>query len=395
MTIRTLFLAVKLPFPTRCGGDLRVWQHVGAACGAGPVAVFGLRSEAPSRPPHRNIERWITSSDPTLTLAPEGPERLAWLADPDASPADRYLSPTSADEVRRLIDDFRPDVVVVEEIFLHRYIRLLGELPLVLDTFNVEAVVHARLAEVAASPHLTLIMRRFAERVAAFEAASLRCATRIWVCSEGDKRQVEERYGPWAPVTVVPSGVDVDRYPRATGGPYDLVFPASFAWLPNERAALFLLEEVLPLLPPAARLTLCGTNVPRSVLDAATDPRVEVTGAVPDVKPFLARAGCMPIPLGEGGGTRLKAVEAFATRLPVVSTAKGIEGIGASAGVHYLLAEDAAGFVEAVARLERDPECASRLRRHAYDLVRQLYSWEVTRRIIRTELEAAAAGLRA
>jgi len=49
-----------------------------------------------------------------------------------------------------------------------------------------------------------------------------------------------------------------------------------------------------------------------------------------------------------GGGTRLKILEAFAARVPVVSTAIGIEGITAEDGVHYLRAESAADFAAAL-----------------------------------------------
>ena len=70
-----------------------------------------------------------------------------------------------------------------------------------------------------------------------------------------------------------------------------------------------------------------------------------VTGTVPDVRPYFAAASVMPVPLSAGGGTRLKVLEAFASGVPVVSTAKGVEGLGLVAEQHYLQAEDPDEFV--------------------------------------------------
>jgi polysaccharide biosynthesis protein PslH len=388
VTVRTLFLAVKLPYPTQGGGDLRVWQNVVAACGLGPVAVFGLLREPRRAPPHPAIDRWESSSDPSLTVAPDGPEALQWLADPGASPADSYLSPVSEAEFKRLLDEFQPGVVVMEEVFLHRYMPLLSSCPVVVDDFNVEVVVQSEIARAAGRPHAALIRRRFSDRVARFEAATIAAADRVWVCSAADEATLRARYQPTAPVTVVPSGIDMARYSHARGGLYGLVFPASFGWLPNERAALFLRDELMPLLPGHARLTLCGTNMP-AVLRSTADDRVDVVGRVPDIAPYLARAGCLPIPLQEGGGTRLKAVEAFASHLPVVSTAKGIEGLAVEAGRHYLPAETAADFAAALARLDGEPDLLAAITAAAHDHARSRYSWDVASPIVRAELLAA------
>ena len=130
-----------------------------------------------------------------------------------------------------------------------------------------------------------------------------------------------------------------------------MTFPAMFAYPPNEAAALFLAREVLPHMAghfEELELVLVGRNPTEAMLEAAsTDARVVVTGAVPDVRPYLAEAGAVPMPLFDGSGTRLKALEAFAAGAPVVSTAKGLEGLEAMPEVHYLRAEDAGEFVDA------------------------------------------------
>ena len=122
---------------------------------------------------------------------------------------------------------------------------------------------------------------------------------------------------------------------------------------------------------------------------AARDPRIEVTGQVVDTLPYMRAATVLPIPLQEGGGTRFKALEAFASGLPVVSTAKGVEGLDVTAGEHYLQAETTTEFVDAIATLLEDEALRRRLADRALTVVRDSYSYPVAER----RIHEALAGL--
>jgi glycosyltransferase involved in cell wall biosynthesis len=93
----------------------------------------------------------------------------------------------------------------------------------------------------------------------------------------------------------------------------------------------------------------------------ADEPDVTVTGLVPSMESELARADVVLVPLRMGSGTRLKILESFAHRVPVVSTTIGAEGIGAIDGVHLLIADTPGAMVEACRRLQSDPELRGRL----------------------------------
>ena len=109
-----------------------------------------------------------------------------------------------------------------------------------------------------------------------------------------------------------------------------------------------------------------------------------VVGEVPDVTPYLAVSSVCVVPVRFGSGTRLKVLEAFAHRVPVVSTALGVEGIDAVSGRHLLVSDDAEGFAAACAAILDDPDLRIRLADAAYDLWRQRYRWE-------DKVEAAAS----
>jgi glycosyltransferase involved in cell wall biosynthesis len=79
-----------------------------------------------------------------------------------------------------------------------------------------------------------------------------------------------------------------------------------------------------------------------------------------------------------GGGVRLKLLEALALELPVVSTSMGAEGVaGLRAGEHCLVADDPAGFADAILRLLSDAALCGRLGAAGRDLVRARYDWSV------------------
>jgi glycosyltransferase involved in cell wall biosynthesis len=81
-------------------------------------------------------------------------------------------------------------------------------------------------------------------------------------------------------------------------------------------------------------------------------------------------------PIRQGGGTRLKILEAMALGTPVVATAKGAEGLDVVDGEHLLLADDPERFAAAVLRLLADQALAARLAANARQSVQQRYEWE-------------------
>jgi glycosyltransferase involved in cell wall biosynthesis len=106
-------------------------------------------------------------------------------------------------------------------------------------------------------------------------------------------------------------------------------------------------------------------------------PRVTTTGAVADVRPYLARAAVVAVPLRYGGGTRLKILEALAAGKAVVSTSLGAEGLELQDGQHLILADTPQAFADALIRLLTSPEEQRRLGTAGRDQVVKAYDWSV------------------
>jgi polysaccharide biosynthesis protein PslH len=185
---------------------------------------------------------------------------------------------------------------------------------------------------------------------------------------------------------VVPSGVDLRAFQPKPGDPppdgRTVMFFGINDYYPNTDGILFLVREVWPLLAashPGARLKIVGPRPTPEIL-ALRNPRVEVTGAVDDVRAHLAEAAAVVVPLRLGGGTRLKILEAMAMAKPIVSTRIGAEGIDVVHEKHLLLADAPAEIAAAAGRVLDDTRLARRLGEEGRALVSARYSWEAAAR---------------
>ena len=117
-------------------------------------------------------------------------------------------------------------------------------------------------------------------------------------------------------------------------------------------------------------------------------------GQVAQLAPLVRDAGVVVAPLLEGGGTRLKIVEAWSQGKAVVTTSKGIEGLPWSEAA-VTVVDDAPTFAARLQALMTDGERRRSIGAAALALFRQRLSWEMARRavaagsiIVSTELES-------
>lgn len=173
-----------------------------------------------------------------------------------------------------------------------------------------------------------------------------------------------------------------------------ILYQGYMEWSTNEDAALWLAQDILPRVRqtvPNVRLVLVGAPSARvKALDAA--PGINVIGEVPDMHPYLAYADVLVAPLRVAGGTRIKILEAFAHRIPVVTTLIGAEGLDVTHGVHVLLAEQADELAAACVSLLQDHAAARQLADHAYGLYQQEYRPKHALRAIEDAVRLATAG---
>lgn len=219
------------------------------------------------------------------------------------------------------------------------------------------------------------------------ELRTYRDADGVYLCSGDDQRRLLDEV-PTTRTAVIPNAADVEYYqPRATDPPPDgrtVVYFGLLSTVPNIDAVIHFVHDIWPRIAeahPEARCKIIGGRPPASLL-ALAGPRIELTGFVSDLRPHLAAAAAVVVPLRLGGGTRLKIVEAMAMAKPIVSTTLGAEGIEAVPGRDLLIEDQPAAFAEAVNRLLAEPGLAARIGESARKLALERYSWSEAARAL-------------
>jgi sugar transferase (PEP-CTERM/EpsH1 system associated) len=394
--LRILVLTPQLPYPPHQGASLRNYHLLRylamdaghqvsllsfATPGSRPEDIEHLRTlcravravPAPVRSIAGRLWTLVTSPQPDMAwrLASEEYEQAlaAWLAD----------------------DEF--DVLQVEGIEMARYLwRLPGKAgrprPLVVfDDHNAEYLLQKR-AFVADARHPARWLPAAYSlaqwlKLRCFERSVARRADRVVAVSEADAqalRDLDPRLRP----AVVPNGVDLEAYqpglPTLDGlARPSLVFTSKMDFRPNVDAVLWFSRQVLPRLwqrCPEAHFYAVGQS-PSPRLDVLrTEPRITITGWVPDVRPYIAGADVYVVPLQVGGGTRLKVLQAMAMGRALVSTHLGVEGLGVTDGQELLLAGDPVAFARQIVALLGDEQRRHALGRCARAFVERGYGWQ-------------------
>lgn len=301
------------------------------------------------------------------------------------SPRPRHLLDTHQEEAARSIArECRSgdhDLALALELGVAHYLPPGAGTPLVLDQLEVSRFVkdahEARSPQARLRRGLTLAKLRLHLRTLARQYA-------LWTAvSEAEAREIRTLVGPTAPpIRVLPNGVDLDGNSHDPAAPYDpegLVYNGALGFSANEDAVRWFAEAILPIIHrerPGARLRVTG----RSDRLPADDPLrhqagIELTGYLDDVRPAVRGAAVCVAPLRQGGGTRLKILEAMALGTPVVATTRGAEGIAAEDGRTILIADTAAEFAAAALRLMGDAALRAQIGAAARRLVESQYGW--------------------
>jgi glycosyltransferase involved in cell wall biosynthesis len=387
-----------MSYPPIGGLALRNWQNINIMRKFGSVGVFSVfnwNSKGKTLP---DVDLWHHYNIARPRSLWEKLERRVWWLRPYGHPdADWPYANTAAQELDEVIAKFQPNLVVFEEVWLYRYLPVVKrhECRIIFDNLNVEADLFQQKYASVEGLRSQLKVKLQLPQLKSIESDLIRQSDQVWVCSEDDTHLLQNLYGQVSHTHVVPNGINVMHYngvrlgqcPPPSGLEQkrrNLLFLGQLSYPPNTVAAELLIDQIYPRLKeiyPDCRLLLVGRNPSQPMQEAAKrEPGIIVTGQVPDTRPYLAAASAMIVPLLQGGGTRLKILEAFAAGCPVVSTTKGAEGLQVRDGEHLLIRDGTEELVAGVCQLWSESSLGEKLASSAYELVQAEYSWEAVGR---------------
>ena len=406
--MKILWVGHFLPWPLRGGSLIRTYHLIREAARNNEVSFLGfnqralLRTEAEISAAVEALLEFccrVRALPITMERGPLARERIVfkslfsgcydewWLAS-------RHMAHALVEEWRR----FKPDIIHFDTIGMFRYRSLFAAQATVLNHHNIESHMMFRRAQNEERSIARAILLLQARRLQALETKSATRFDMHFTVSDLDRDRLVV-VAPQARVEVVPNGVDIEYFmppkKNCEAKPQAAIFVGGLNWNPNRKAVKWFLDEVHPLLlqrHPEYTFTIVGRDPPREVLAMARrDPQIIVTGEVEDVRPYVEKASVFVTPIREGGGTRLKVLNAIAQGIPLVATSVAVEGINVRNGVHALLADDAIGFAQAVGLLFRDVHLRKAISRAGRELVVREFSWEVIGRQLKAAYETVAA----
>jgi polysaccharide biosynthesis protein PslH len=274
-----------------------------------------------------------------------------------------------------------------DTIALAPFRRLFASTPATLGHHNIESHMMLRRAANETNPFKRLYFLQEGARLERYEARVAASFAAHITCSDLDSERLRA-IAPRANAVTIPNGVDVEyfRPMPVAGARRSLIFVGSLNWYPNVSAVRFLLSQIWPSLKsvvPDLRLDIVGSAPPQSIRDLAAGAKdVTVHGFVSDVRPLMNAATVYVCPIRDGGGTKLKLLDAFAMQQCVVAHPIACEGIEVIRGRHVELAESADSFVETIRRLLQQPQTREAMGRAARQLAVERYGFaEIGRRL--------------
>jgi glycosyltransferase involved in cell wall biosynthesis len=214
----------------------------------------------------------------------------------------------------------------------------------------------------------------------------------VAVCSELDRGRLHVENAVVVPNTYPsPEPPATLHDPDASAPRFAMV--GLLAYGPNCDGARFFVREVFPQVRaalPGARLRLVGRHG-GLIDDLAAVAGVELVGEVSDIDAELRAADVVVVPVRYGGGTRVKLLEAFAYRVPAVSTTVGCEGLDADHGRHLLVADEPEALAAACISVVRDGALRSTLTDSAFALYEDRFRPEVAKRAVASIIQSVTS----
>jgi glycosyltransferase involved in cell wall biosynthesis len=401
--MRLLWLSHFIPYPPRGGNVQRSYNLIRHAAKSFDISLVALNVQGASpeqvaeyRSALRNFCSEVEIWDPPYPW-----KGLRWQAELIRSAASGIpftLRPLYSESLRcrwtERLAAYPGSLVHIDAIDLALFAGATEGYRKVLNHHNCESVLLSRRAEREGNPLKKKYLQLEARKLARWEHRLSSSFQVNAVVSEQDARLLQS-INPSAHIHVVENGVDTEyfRPMDVPEEPHRVAFTGSLDWQPNISAAHFLVREIWPLVKrgcPDSTLSIAGNAPAQSILRLATeDPSIVVFPSPDDMRPILACASVYVCPLLEGGGTRLKILDAMAMGKPVVSTSVGCEGLRVTPGENILVGDTAQALADLVLRLFADGQLRGRLGHGCRLLVEHSYAWNTVSRQLKNAYQCA------
>jgi len=261
----------------------------------------------------------------------------------------------------------------------------------VFDAHNATWKILKRAADESSIPTKWLYLDE-TQRLIHYEKALIKGFDHTLAVSEADRKSFTDLFSNEDDssvnhkISVIPIGIDTDHLSTShyQGGKkkYTLLTIGSLNYPPNADGIRWFIREVFPKVIsqlPEVFLWVIGKNPPEDFyeIERHYPNNLKVTGYVEDLTPYFLESSLAIIPVKVGGGMRVRILECFAKKIPVITTTVGIEGIDAKKGQEVFIEDDPDQFAQKTVEILENELLQNNLIENAWKLVRQKYDWSV------------------
>jgi O-antigen biosynthesis protein len=295
-------------------------------------------------------------------------------------PFDEFRTPQMQEAMDHCLEELDFDLIQLEYTQMASYASKRLGIPALLTKHEVDFSACGRKARVETSLAKRVLWFYRYLQVLDREAKLAQNLDAIVCMTDADARQLR-KFCNSTPIHVINTGVDLEYFspPASPATKPRLVFVGAFQHEPNVDAMIYFCRQILPLVRkeiPETELVIVGSNPTPAVVSLGEIPRVQVTGFVPDIRPYMASSAVYVVPLRLGVGIRGKILEAWAMGMPVVASSVACAGLDYEDGRNLLRADSESLFTDHVVALLKGPELRARLGSEGRKTAEAHYSWQ-------------------
>ncbi|HNQ30990.1 MAG TPA: glycosyltransferase family 4 protein [Candidatus Woesebacteria bacterium] len=391
--MKILMLTPYLPYPPASGGQIRTYNLLRHLSSAHEITLVCLYKKIEERQYAQHLKDYC--KDIYLCKRPEKPWQISTVLKSVFGLLPflvvRNYSQEAADKVEELLKTESFDVLHAETFYVMPHIPKTHIPTLLVDQTLEYRVYKHYITQLPWYLHHPLRLDTF--KLKFWEKHYWNHAQLVAAVSDSDAAMIHDLAPNINPV-VIPNGASDDMFvmdpvKKDIKESVKMLFVGNFSWLQNTEAVGFLIEQVMPLLSHDTiqyELTVAGQNIPSRLLQAKASNLHFVNlneAGNEQVRQVYTDAHVFVAPIFGPGGTRLKILTAMATRLPVVTTATGAEGLALQDGVSVLLAQSPQEFAQKITHIAQDDVLRQALAHNAYTIARSQFSWEsITKKLV-------------
>ncbi len=372
---KIVFVSSRFPLPTDKGDKLRAFHQIQQLSLHFDVYLFSLNTEKISTDSISTLEQYCEKIEikhfNKLQLVFQ---LLRSLFNRLPFQINYFYNKAAHVQLKQFVQTHQIQLAYFQLIRTSEYCKGLKFESCALDYMDALSLGMSRRAEVAPF-YLKPLLSIEAKRLQAYEKAISSHFHEAFVIAEKDKQEI----CPIAcPIHIAANGVEIGHNAYTTSKKYHVLFTGNMSYAPNINAALFLVEDIMPLvwaIQPNTTVAIVGTSPNQKVLNLKSD-LVTVTGRVANMSDYYTTSKICVAPMRIGSGLQNKLLEAMSYAMPCITTHLANDALKAQPNVSILVGNTAKEISHLILKLLENETLKQQISKMGYSFVKEKYSWE-------------------